>query len=120
MRPNSQGGARPVCNGRLATPVRLESAILAATIRPSPSSSALQWRVRPATPILERNSCDLLYFRVRYRGARRRRTMAYYRVCPKDKDQGDAYWVTARSEEQARRLVALNAEEAREAEDPTK
>jgi hypothetical protein len=46
--------------------------------------------------------------------------MAYYRVCPKDKDQGDAYWVTARSEEQARRLVALNVEEAREAEDPTK
>jgi hypothetical protein len=24
MRPNSQGGARPVCSGRLATPVRLE------------------------------------------------------------------------------------------------
>jgi hypothetical protein len=46
--------------------------------------------------------------------------MAYYRIAAKDNDQGDAYWVTAGSKEQARRLVALNAEQAREAEDPTK
>jgi hypothetical protein len=44
----------------------------------------------------------------------------YYRVQAKDDDAGEAYWVAAESEEHARRLVALNAESAREAEDSSR
>jgi hypothetical protein len=42
--------------------------------------------------------------------------MTSYRIAPVDGD--GAYWLQAESEEEARRLVALNVGEARGAEDP--
>lgn len=45
----------------------------------------------------------------------------YYRVWPRDDDQGEAYWVFASSGEEARRLIASNAgAAARDAENPGK
>jgi len=41
--------------------------------------------------------------------------MQHYRVEPLDDPDGDAYWVLASSEEEARRFVALNVADAREA-----
>jgi hypothetical protein len=38
--------------------------------------------------------------------------MAYYRLQRLDDAEGESYWVEARSEEQARRLVALYAQDA--------
>jgi hypothetical protein len=38
--------------------------------------------------------------------------MAYYRLQRLDDPEGESYWVEARSEEQARRLVALYAQDA--------
>jgi len=50
----------------------------------------------------------------------RRSTVTYYSVWAKDDDAGEVYWVSAESETEARRLVALNAELARDAEDASK
>jgi len=45
----------------------------------------------------------------------------FYQVWTRADDAGQVYWVSAESEKQARRLVALNAgDEAREAEDARK
>ncbi len=38
--------------------------------------------------------------------------MAYYRLQRLDDADGESYWVEARSEEQARRLIALYAQDA--------
>jgi hypothetical protein len=46
--------------------------------------------------------------------------VTHYRVQTKDDDAGEAYWVAAESEDHARRLVALNAEDAREAGDSSR
>lgn len=39
--------------------------------------------------------------------------MTIYRICRADKADDEAYWISARSETEARRLVALNARMAR-------
>ena len=45
----------------------------------------------------------------------------FYQVWTRADDAGEVYWVSAESEKQARRLVALNAsDEVRDAEDASK
>ena len=42
--------------------------------------------------------------------------MPHYRITLRDDDHAEVYWVLADSDEDARRLVALNAEQACEAQ----
>lgn len=46
--------------------------------------------------------------------------MPYCCVRPKGDDQGEAYWVSATSDDEARRLVALNVGHAQDADHPGK
>lgn len=46
--------------------------------------------------------------------------MPHYRITPRKDEDPESYWVLAESEEEARRLVALNVEQAREAEDASR
>lgn len=46
--------------------------------------------------------------------------MEHYRLQPLDDPEGDAYWVLASSEGEARRYVALNVADAREAVEAAK
>jgi hypothetical protein len=46
--------------------------------------------------------------------------MPCYCVRPKGHAEGEAYWLLAESESEARRLIAINVGEAHDAEDMTK
>ena len=46
--------------------------------------------------------------------------MDYYHLAPKDNTDANSYWVCASSDQEARRLVAMNVAAASEAADPTK
>lgn len=48
-----------------------------------------------------------------YGSGKQENRLTIYRICRADQSDDEAYWISARSEGEARRLVALNARNAR-------